>query len=67
MAFLAAQRLPRSERFGNQTNTLIHLDVVAYDGRLAHHCSGAMIHEKMRTDGSPGWRSIPVRACAIRS
>src|ERR1039457_7256170 len=53
MTFLAAQRLARGQRPRNQTDALIHLDVVADDGRLAHHGPGAVIHEEMRADTSP--------------
>src|ERR1039458_1369854 len=54
MTFLAAERLSRGKRFRHQADALVHLDVVAYDGRFADYCSGAVIDEEMRADSSPG-------------
>ena len=52
MPLQPAQLLAFRERFGDQTNALIHFDVVANNAGLANDCSRAMVHKEMRSDPS---------------
>ena len=50
MPFLAAQRLSARRGFRAERHAVIHLHMIADDGRLADDRAGAMIHKKMRAD-----------------
>ena len=50
MALLASQTLALRQRTRDQAHSLVHLHMIANNGRLPDDRSGAMVHEEVRAD-----------------